>query len=237
LLVPLAFLVIIGTVLIQSMTAKRLASWLRVREPPPTGVLIVGAGNVARAIAKALREKGFKVVLTDSNWENTSAARMEGLDTYYGNPISEHADRHLDLVGIGRMLAMSGRGNLDALASLRFKTEFGAQGVYELRPDREKAMSHKHRISTKHRGNQLFGEEITYGTIATWLRNCAEIRSTQLSGEFGFEAYRQKYGERILPMFGIDTKSRLRIFTADKPPLPEPGWTIMSLVLPETAAA
>ena len=237
LIVPLAFLVIIGTVLIQSLTAKRLAGWLGVREPPPTGVLIVGAGNVARAIAKVLREKEFKVLLTDSSWENTRAARMEGLDTYYGNPISEHAERHLDLTGIGRMLAISGRGDLDALASLRFKTEFGAQGVYELRPSREMVISDKHRIGTRHRGNQLFGEDITYGTIANWLRDGAEIRSTQLSEEFGFEAYRHKYGERILPLFGIDTKSRLRIFTAEKPPQPEPGWTIMSLVRPEAAAA
>ena len=68
-------------------------------------------------------------MLTDSTWENNRIARMEGLETYYGNPISEHADRNLDLVGLGRMLALSGRGNLDALANLRFKSEFGTQNV------------------------------------------------------------------------------------------------------------
>ena len=133
LLVPLTFLIIIGTVVIQSLTAKRMATWLKVREPEPTGVLIIGAGKVARVIGKAIKEQGFKVVMTDSNWENTSLARMEGLNTYFGNPISEHADRNLDLVGIGKMLALSGRGNLDTLAALRFRSEFGSKGVFELK--------------------------------------------------------------------------------------------------------
>ena len=113
LLVPLTFLIIIGTVVIQSATSKYLAAFLKVREPPPTGVLIIGAGNVARAIGKALQQHGFKVVLTDSTWENTSLARMEGLDTYYGNPISEHADRNLNLLGLGKVLAMSGRARCE----------------------------------------------------------------------------------------------------------------------------
>lgn len=133
LLVPLTFFIIIGTVIIQSVTAKTIAHWLGVREPPPTGFLIVGSGNVARIIGKALQESGFKVILTDSNWENTSQARMEGLNTYFGNPASEHADRNLDLTGIGKMLAMTGNTNQNSLASLRFKSEFGMQNIFELK--------------------------------------------------------------------------------------------------------
>lgn len=233
LLVPLTFMVIIGTVIIQSTTAKQLAHWLGVREPPPTGFLIIGAGNVARAIGKVLQENGFTVVLTDSTWENTRAARMDGLETYYGNPISEHADRNLNLVGIGRMLAMSGRGNLDALASLRFKSEFGAKNVYELLCSREQYVADKHKISLRHRGNQLFGEEVTYGTLAGRLRNGAQPHSTQLSDEFDFASYLANYGERCLPLFALDTKKHLHIFTANATLAPEAGWTIISLISPQ----
>ena len=70
LLVPLTFVIIIGTVVIQSTTAQHIAEFLKVREPSPTGLLIVGAGNVARAIAKELQSHGFKTLLTDSTWEN-----------------------------------------------------------------------------------------------------------------------------------------------------------------------
>lgn len=233
LIVPLTFMIIIGTVVIQSATAKSLARLLGVREPAPTGLLLVGAGIVSRTIGKALQEQGYKVVLTDSNWENTRIARMEGLETYYGNPISEHADRNLNLVGVGRMLAMSGRANLDALASLRFRSEFGMNNVYELKTTREKIITDKHKISTRHRGYQLFGEDISHGVLASWLRHEAEIKNTQLSEEFSFETYMEKYHDHCIPLFAISPKNRLQVFTTENELKPEADWSIISLILPE----
>ncbi len=230
LLVPLTFLIIIGTVAIQSASAKYIAKLLNVREPTPTGLLIIGAGNVARAIGKELQEHGFKVVLTDSTWENIRLARMDGLETYYGNPISEHADRNLNLLGLGKVLAISGRSNLDTLACLRFKTEFGVKNVYELKSTREKHISDKHIVSTRHRGYELFGEDVTYGNLAHSLRNGAEIKSTQLSDEFRFEQYLEKYDDRVIPLFAIDNKQRIQIFVANGKMKPEPGWTIIGMI-------
>ena len=233
LLVPLTFLIIIGTVIIQSATAKYIAKILNVREPPPSGLLIIGAGNVARAIGKELQEQGFKVVLTDSTWENISLARMEGLETYYGNPISEHADRNLNLLGLGKVLAISGRSNLDTLACLRFKSEFGVKNVYELKSTREKHIDDKHIVSTRHRGYELFGGDVAYGDLAYLLRNGAEIKSTQLSDEFTFEQYLEEYGERITPLFAIDNKQRIQIFVANGKMKPESGWTIIGMIQAE----
>ncbi len=230
LIVPLTFLIIIGTVVIQSATARYLANLLNVREPPPTGLLIIGAGNVARALGKELQEQGFKVVLTDSTWENISLARMDGLETYYGNPISEHADRNLNLVGIGKVLALSGRSSLDTLACLKFKPEFGVQNVYELKSTREKHIADKHTVSTRHRGYELFGEDVSYGNLAYKLRNGAEIKSTQLSDEFTFEQYLEKYVERIIPLFAIDNKHQIHIFVTNGKMRPESGWTVTGLI-------
>ncbi len=232
LLVPLTFLIIIGTVVIQSATAKSIAKLLNVREPSPTGVLIIGAGNVARAIGKELMQHNIKVVLTDSSWENTSLARMEGMETYFGNPISEHADRNLNLIGLGKLLAMSGRGSLDTLASLRFKSDFGVSNVYELKTTRETHLSDKHIVSTKHRGYELFGEEVTYGTLAQLLRNSAEIKTTQLSDEFTFDHYLEQNRERSIPLFAIDPKGKLHIFVTNGKMKPETGWKVISIVKP-----
>ena len=231
LLVPLTFFIIIGTVIIQSATAKTIAHWLGVREPPATGLLIVGSGNVARIIGKALQKSGLKVILTDSNWENISQARMEGLNTYFGNPASEHADRNLDLTGIGKMLAMTGNTNQNSLASLRFKSEFGVQKIFQLKTNKEQIISEKHTLSTRHRGNRLFGEDITYGQMASLLRQGAEIKSTQLSDEYDYEAYIANRTEQLIPLFAIDLRNRLHIFTAEQSITPESGWSIMSLIM------
>lgn len=230
LLVPLTFFIIIGTVILQSATAKYIAHWLGVREPPPTGLLIVGSGNVARAIGKALQESGLNVILADSNWENISLARMDGLNTYFGNPTSEHADRNLNLTGIGKMLAMTGNANQNTLASLRFKSEFGLQNIFELKTNREQTISEKHTHSARHRGHQLFGEEITYGQIASLLRQGAEIKITQLSDEYDYEAYINNRTEQLIPLFAIDQRGRLHIFTSEKNITPESGWSIIGLI-------
>jgi len=47
-------MVIIGTVVLQSSTARLFAQWLGVSVPEQRGFLIVGANAVARSIAKAL---------------------------------------------------------------------------------------------------------------------------------------------------------------------------------------
>ena len=230
LIVPLTFVIIIGTVVIQSTTAQHIAEFLKVREPSPTGLLIIGAGNVARAIGKELQSHNFKTLLTDSTWENIRLARMDGLETYFGNPISEHADRNLNLSGLGKLLAMSGRLNLDTLACLRFKSEFGPKNIYELKTTREKHTEDKHIVSTRHRGYELFSEDADYGNLAYRLRNNAEIKSTQLSDEFTFKQYLNKYKGNIIPMFAIDDKERLHVFVANGEMEPEPGWTIIAMI-------
>ncbi|HAV67306.1 MAG TPA: sodium:proton antiporter, partial [Alcanivorax sp.] len=119
LLVPLTFMVIIGTVALQSVTARPLARLLKVAEPGPRGFLIIGANPVARAIGQTLSQNNFPVILTDSSWESIRTARMEGLPTFYGNPVSSHADQYLDLVGYGKLLGLSPRRELNTMATMR----------------------------------------------------------------------------------------------------------------------
>ncbi len=78
-IVPLIFTVIIVTVVLQSLTATPLAKLLKVRQPAPNTILIIGANHVARAIACGLKEQNIPVHLSDPAWENCKMARMDGL--------------------------------------------------------------------------------------------------------------------------------------------------------------
>ncbi len=235
LLVPLTFLVIIGTVVLQSSTARFVAKRLGVAEPEPRGVLIIGANQVARSVAKEIEKRGFRALLTDSNWENIKAARMDGLKTYYGNPISEHADRHMDLVGIGKMLGMSPQDDLNTLASLRYKREFGANAIYNLPSKKQiaaekRSTAQKHTVANEHRGYTLFGDEMSYSKLASLISKGAQIHSTLLTQEFGFDNYLSTYGKNAITLLAVDNKDRLRIFHTEGQIKPEAGWTIISLV-------
>jgi NhaP-type Na+/H+ or K+/H+ antiporter len=229
LMVPLAFSVIIGTVVLQGVTARPLASMLGVAEPEPTGFLIIGANPVARAIGKALMEHGVNVLLTDSSWENVRAARMQGLAVYYGNSVSEHADRHLDLVGIGRLLGLSQVDDLNALGAMRYRSEFGTGGIFVLQSTNEGAKAEKHSAARKHRGRTLFGKDVTYAILADLIGKGAKIRSTPLTEKYAFrDLYEQARGQ-LIPLFAISPRGRLRVFSTDRDLEPQAGWTVLSI--------
>jgi len=230
LLVPLTFLVIIGTVFIQGTTARLLAKWLKVAEPDPHGVLIVGANNVARTLAKALDKLGFTTKLADTGWENVRAARMDGFDTYFGRIVSEHADRHMELIGIGKLLALSPHSTLNALACIRFKPDFGTGNIYRLQVSEE---SHAENQRVEHRsfsGRKLFGEKITHAMLASLISQGAEVRITTLSDDFDYSKYCELYQQQAIVLFTMDPQGKLYFFTVGDTIEPGPGWKVASLL-------
>lgn len=229
LVVPLTFSVIIGTVVVQSITARGVALMLGVAEPEARGLLIIGANPVAREIAAALDKMGFKTLLTDTNWHNIRESRMAGLSTYFGHAVSEHADRHLDLVGIGRLLALSSQAELNALASIRYRSEFGRNSVYTLPTTPSK--NRKHELSQQHRGFTLFNESATYSKLASLLSQNATIRITLLSEDFTFKDFLSKHGKRAIPLFALSPKKkRLDVFVVGGKLSPAVGWSLISLI-------
>jgi len=229
-LVPLTFLVIIGTVLLQSTTARLIAIWLGVAEPEPKGFLLIGANEVARAIAHALIKNGLRVQIAETSWDKAAKAKLEGLPTYLGNPISEHADRHLDLIGIGRMLALSPHESVNLAVALHYRQELGKNNIYVLQSKPSDKISPTQRVAADRRGDTLFGAEVTYSTLTAALTAGGSIKSTKLTENFGFSELLATHGQGIIPLFAIDPRERIRVFTAEKKVSPEAGWQVISLV-------
>ncbi|KAF1066201.1 MAG: K(+)/H(+) antiporter NhaP2 [Pseudomonas citronellolis] len=234
-LVPLTFLVIIGTVVLQSATARPLARLLKVAEPAPSGFLIVGANPVARAIGAALQQAGSRVLLTDSSWENIRTARMDKLPIYFGNPTSQHAEAHLDLIGLGHLLALSPSGELNTLACMRFRHEFGQRQVFSLASGGETRRSDKHRASDEHRGRSLGQPVLSYPQLAGLLARGAEVRSTALSENFGWEQYQALHGDAAHLLFARDPSGWMHVVAPEQTLRPGPGWLLIALI--ETAQA
>jgi CPA1 family monovalent cation:H+ antiporter len=138
-------------------------------------------------------------------------------------------------VGIGRLLAVSAHAELNALASVKYRREFGPQGIYIL-PTASESATDKQRISSSH-GALLFREDVDYNTLSTWLNEGAEVRATSLTETFDFDSYNEKYGERTIPLFALDAKKRLHVFAHGAKIKPGPGWQVVALVRPEDEGA
>ena len=230
LLVPMTFIVIIGTVALQSISARWVAVWLGVAEPDPVGFLIVGGNPLARAIALTLQKHGYRVLLADTSWSNVRAAMMENLPAFFGKVVSEYADRRLDLVGIGQLLALSSVQEENALAAMRYRTEFGGSNIYSLQVTSEKEGDTK--TGKPPYGHIAFGEQVSFTRLSKMLAKGAEIRSTRLSDEFGFDEYYKKYYRRAVPLFAINPRAKLFVYTAGGDLKPVSGWTVISLIEP-----
>jgi NhaP-type Na+/H+ or K+/H+ antiporter len=165
-LAPVTFIVIIGTVALYGLTAFPLAKRLGLAEPSPHGVLFLGAHAWARQIAKALTEKGFRVVLADSSWLNVSQARMEGLPTHFGPILSEKVLDEINLFGIGKLLAVTSNDEANSLAALHFASAFGRKQVYQLPPETGAEESRRFAFPQHLQGRYLFGPQATYDRLS-----------------------------------------------------------------------
>lgn len=229
-LVPLVFSVILGTVVIQSLTTGPIARWLKVAAPDPTGVLVVGSNPVALGFAKAIQDAGLAVVVADSHWASIRDARMQGLPVFYGSAVSAYADSHLDLTGIGFLLAASRQPGLNELACVRFAEDFGRNHVYTLRHRQETGHA-KHMISGESRGRVVFNGEYTIEEMLSQFLRGMKLKTTKLTEAFGFAAHRNQYPDSRL-MFAIDDDQHVHFPVFDDEIEPKVGWTITVLTVP-----
>ena len=230
-LVTLVFSVIICTVIWQSFTARLLAKVLNLSEPEPHGFMIIGANIVARELGKALQEEGLKVILASSHWEQTRLAKMDGLACYYGNPISEHADRHLDLVGIGKVLTVTNNTQHNVLANLRYQHEFGKKAIFHLLTTYEVKHPEKHQIAAKHSGQTLFDSTLNFEHLIKLMNDGAVIKRTQLSESFTFEQFKASLVKNAVLLFAISPRGRVVVFERQEQNVNAgKDWVVLSLI-------
>lgn len=71
--------VIVGTIVLQGLSAGVVVKFLGLKQPQPTGWGIVGAHALSRALARALSPDGSQVLLVDTNAHHVADATNEGL--------------------------------------------------------------------------------------------------------------------------------------------------------------
>ena len=229
LLVAITFLVIVGTVVVYGLTASPVARLLGVAHPNPQGVLILGSHRWARNIAAQLRDEGVAVCVMDSNYANIAAARMAGLSTFYGNGLSESARDEIDLSGLGRLLALTGNEEVNSLAALNFIEVFGEKQVYQLAPEDEAEVAPGEGVARHLRGRFLFDHSASFTELSARFARGADLKSTNLTPEYDFEAFRRAYPSAI-PLFLLGEGGEVTVYTAKDPPEARSGQRLLAVV-------
>uniref|UniRef100_UPI00404AF1E4 cation:proton antiporter n=1 Tax=Gelidibacter sp. TaxID=2018083 RepID=UPI00404AF1E4 len=129
---PLVFTTVLVTVLLNATTARLVAKWLKVYLNVSKGILIVGASEASRVIAKYLQSNNRHVVLIDSNIDNIEKAKLSGLDAMEANVYSEDISNDVEFSDIGYLFAFTGSFEVNKFAINKFKNQLGENGAFRL---------------------------------------------------------------------------------------------------------
>lgn len=227
-LVPVVFLVIIGTVLVYGLIAAPLAQRLGLAVKDASGVLFAGSDLWARRVAKALHDDGHAVMLLDTRYENVAAARLDGLRAIRANILSEHVEENLEFTGISQLVAATPNDDVNSLATREFAHIFGKANVWQIAPG-DKDAHHTTSVASHRRGRICFTESPTFRNLQNLAQNDAAIKKTRLTKIFTLEDFHRTHGDEAVILFLDDEDRGLRAAPADLEDLPA-GTTIYAFV-------
>jgi len=162
-IVPIVFLVIIGTIVVYGSIAGFAARRLGLAESQADGVLLAGAHGIGRGLALELKSLGIKTLLVDTDPYHVTRTIALGLSARRMSVLADEASHDLDLRGIGRLLAFTSNDEVNALATARFARIFGRREVFQLAPS--KRQSGGAAVPEEYLGRIIGINGITYATI------------------------------------------------------------------------
>lgn len=208
LILPLVFMFIVGTVVIQGSTAKVVAKWLKVKRKESPGFLFVGANEAARFVAKYLYDNGAPVLLADTAQNNLVEAEGMGLRTYGGDILKENLWEEIDLSDMGQLLAFTSNTGINVLACKKFANEFGEEKNFRLISRREIEV----RDIDKPK-NLLFNGAIDFINLVQLVRENPEIKEEPMNTLDEYEAFVEEKKDRLIPMFVRTEGGRFRVIS------------------------
>ncbi|CAM1355314.1 cation:proton antiporter [Tenacibaculum ascidiaceicola] len=206
---PLVFMVVLGTVLLNATTARLFSKLVGVFLERSNAIMIVGASDLARMIAKYLKENKRRVVLIDSNIENVEKAKEEGLESIEVNIYDDELTDNIELNDVGYLIAMTGSDSINKFVISNFSSIFGEQGAYRLATSQE--------VITKDYEDEdhLFTIEDDYINLMEAVREFPEIHETVVNS---IDDYKNKIDEinrdqKSIPIFVKSQKNEILLIS------------------------
>ena len=187
---PLAFAMVFTTVVLHGFTIGPLSRFLGLARREKPGVLMVGATPWSLELARTLKESGVETIVADSNWRRLRPAREAGLETFFGEVLSEDAEVRLDHSRFETALALSANEPYNALVSSHFAPELGRHKVYQLSAhEGEEEDPRAMGVST--RGRTLIRRGRGYDQLIRDLYRGWTFSKTQLTEKYGLADLRR----------------------------------------------
>ncbi len=226
-LVPLVFIVIIGTVAFYGLLAAPFANYLRLAAKNPRGVLFAGASDWTRLIAKSLHEDGHDVLMLDTNYSQVASASLKGIPAKRLNILSEYVEEELDMTGLGQLVTATPNDEINSLAAKEFAHIFGSADIWQVAPKDDNA-HHTTSVAGHMRGRICFPGRPTHDALNKLVQDGYTIRSTTLSEQYTYIDFLELHGPESVLLFIDHPEKGLRPACDDMKP-PKTGCKVYAL--------
>ena len=198
-MIAYTFAIVVATILLHGFSLGPIASALNLKSGARPGILLVGASPWATAFALKLKELDIPLTIADRNWRQIKEARQAGADTFFGDPLSEHAHHELELNRYGAVIAATPNDAYNALVCTDFGPELGRNNMYQIGSTRD--MPEKHALSFTIGGRQLLSPGLELHELNGKLRRGWEFRSTNITDEFTYQDWLDRKDDEAQPLF------------------------------------
>nr|WP_301334502.1 sodium:proton antiporter [Variovorax dokdonensis] len=236
-LLPATFLIVIVTVLAHGLSLGRIARKLGLASTSESGVLIVGASPWTCAFAQALHRLKVDVLMVDRDYERLKEARMLGIDVFYGEFLSEHAEDVMEIQHLSYLLCATDNDSYNALVCKGHSRRVGSHRTFQLAVHylTQKA---SRRVPLQVRGYFAFHEEASFHMLDWRLQEGWTMQTSNLTYTWGWNEFSERMGELgkdWLLLGGIAPGGSFRIYSSEQPFKLDAGWTALYFA-PERAA-
>ncbi|MGW2013754.1 cation:proton antiporter [Streptomyces sp. NPDC001927] len=160
-ILPVTFLVIVGTVLLYSLTAAPMARRLGVVKPTGTRILLVGGEPWVVDLGRALRSAGLEVVMWAGLDEERALIKAAGIDLAKGDLLATAINPGARLEGVTAVFLATDDDDFNALASVVMQDNVEGP-VYRVGPPHD-----SHGVVAPYTGGDiLFGRSLVRHVLA-----------------------------------------------------------------------
>ena len=189
-----------------------MAKFMGILVEKRNGILMVGAHQASRIVAKYLTNHNNKVILLDSNINNIQKCTDLGLAAYKADIYNDNdLSSILELNDMGFLMAMTGSMDVNKYALEKLSAKYGQNGAYRLLAINEI------RNPEKIEDSALFSKTDDYINFSEVGRDYPQIHEIQITDADHlntlFEIAHQQ--EKIIPLF-IKKKENIEMITALK---------------------
>jgi NhaP-type Na+/H+ or K+/H+ antiporter len=190
---PLVFMIVLGTVLLNATTARLFAKIVGVFLKSSDAILLVGASDPARLIARFLRDKGKRVILIDANKNFIEEALEDGLEAINVNVYDDDLTDNIELNDVGYLLAITASDAVNKHVISTFSEVFGEHGAFKL------ATSDEAKEATIEERKSFFTPNDDFINLSEAFRENPAINEVKITSE--------KEYYKILELLALEEKS------------------------------